>query len=103
MEKEDNKIAILVQNSIALQKAVTALALSLDKFTKQTGNLLQFLSESAKTFEKEEKERGSVSGPAISGEFARKVDSLLEQNKTIAKSIVLLEDYLREKMSSYKS
>jgi len=100
MAKEDEKIDVLIRNSIALQKAVTMLALNLDKFTKETGNLLRFLSEAAKTFEEEEKARGGVAGAAISSDLVKKLDMLVEQNRAIAKGLVLLESYLKEKIES---
>jgi len=101
MAKEDSKkIDLLIQNSISLQKAMAALAVNLDRFSRDIGKLLDFLSESAKTFESEEKERGAVAGAAISGDLVRKLDMLIDQNKTIAKGLVLLENYLKEKIET---
>jgi len=104
MVKEGNeKIDLLIQNSIALQKVIAALAINIERYTKETGRLLEFLSESAKTFEQEEKARGSIAGTAISAELAKKLDMLIDQNRTIAKGLVLLENYLKEKIETGKT
>jgi len=98
VKETGEKIDVLIQNSIALQKAITLLAVNLEKFSKEIGGLMKFLSDSAKSFEAEEKAKGSVAGTAISSELVKKLDMLVEQNKMVAKGLVLLENYLKEKM-----
>ena len=98
--KLDNKVGkktidILMENSVALQKVLADLALSLNKLTKELSQLLSLFKEASKTIgeekaveaeEKEDKE-----------DLLKKLDSLIEQNKTIAKSLLLLESALRER------
>jgi len=100
VKETGEKINILIQNSIALQRAVTVLAVNLDKFSKEIGKLLEFLGDSAKSFEAEEKVRGSAAGAAASSDMVKKLDMLIDQNKTVAKGLVLLENYLKEKIES---
>jgi len=100
VKENDEKVEILIQNSIALQKAVTVLAVNLDRFGKEIGKLLGFLADSAKSFETEEKTKGSAAGTAIGSDLVRKLDMLIDQNKTVAKGLVLLENYLRERIES---
>lgn len=100
VKETGEKIDVLIQSSIALQKAVTILAVNLEKFTKETGKLLEFMSDSAKSFEAEEKSRGTVAGTAISGELVKKLDMLIDQNKMVVKGLVLLENYLKERIES---
>jgi hypothetical protein len=100
VKETGEKIDVLIQNSIALQKAITILAVNLEKFTKETGKLLEFMSDSAKSFEAEEKVKGTVVGTTVSGDLVKKLDMLIDQNKMVAKGLVLLENYLREKIES---
>jgi hypothetical protein len=100
VKETGEKIDVLIQNSIALQKAITVLAVNLEKFTKETGKLLEFMSDSAKSFEAEEKSRESVVGTAVSGDMVKKLDMLIDQNKMVAKGLVLLENYLKDKIGS---
>ena len=93
-------VRALIDNSIALQKAVTILAINLEKFSKEIGKLLEFMSDSAKSFEAEEKSKGTIAGTAVSGDIVKKLDMLIDQNKMVAKGLVLLENYLKDKIES---
>ena len=100
VKETGEKIDVLIQNSIALQKAVTILAINLEKFSKEIGKLLEFMSDSAKSFEAEEKSKGTIAGTAVSGDIVKKLDMLIDQNKMVAKGLVLLENYLKDKIES---
>ncbi len=86
----------LVENLVELQKVHTHLAEKFDKLTEQIANLLGLFETAAKSFATQpsmqqfnEKDK----------EFLEKIDKLLEQNKTIAKGLVLMEDRIRDRVS----
>lgn len=84
----------IVENLIALQKINTDLAEKFDKLAKEISGLLSLFEMAARSFAK---------NPAIEGidkdkEFLEKIDKLLEQNKTIAKGLTLMEEKVRERM-----
>ena len=80
---------LLVENFVGLQKAMTNLSIKFESMTDQILKLLQIYEISAKNFM-----TGSESPENTKG-MLDKIDSLLEQNKTIAKGLVLLEEKLR--------
>jgi len=80
MEKEDEQtLSLLTENSVKLQKVLADVSINLVRMTKELSELLELFREAAKTVQ-ETKE------PEISA----KLDSLTEQNKTIAKSLDIL-------------
>lgn len=86
----------IIENLTALQKVNLDLAEKFDSLTKQLSGLLELFENAAKSF-------GHLQGPQISEkdkEFLDKVDKLLEQNKTIAKGLTLMEEKMRDKISS---
>ena len=82
----------IVENLIALQAVHTDLAQKLDGLTKEISSLLKLFESAAKSFGTHtpdtEKDK----------EFLNKIDRLLEQNKTIAKGLTLMEDRFKEKV-----
>jgi hypothetical protein len=87
----------LIDNFTSLQKVLTNLVIKFDDLSTNMSKLLQLFEISAKSFvekhpsgeiEKERKE---------DKEFINKLDSLLDQNKTIAKGILLMEDRIRRR------
>jgi hypothetical protein len=91
-EKLETKI---LENLVELQKVHTNLAEKFDKLAGEISSLLKLFEGAAKTF---------VSGPGAKEfvkdqEFLDKIDKLLEQNKTIAKGLTLMEDRIRERVS----
>ncbi len=88
----------LVENLIELQKVQTALAEKFDKLSAQISSLLSLFETTAKSFAKSpgnqvtEKDR----------DFLDKIDKLLEQNKTIARGLTLMEERNREKIYGSK-
>jgi hypothetical protein len=90
----------LAENLIELQKIHTNLAEKFDNLSNQLSSLLALFEMAAKSF---------ASHPAIKEsnkdrEFLDKIDKLLEQNKTIAKGLTLMEGKIKERVyGSYKS
>ncbi len=78
---------LLIENFVGLQHAMTNLSV---KFGSLSDNIVKLLS----VFE--EAARGFVSGGRVDDkDMLKKIDSLLDQNKTIAKGLVLMEGKLR--------
>ncbi|MFH1365327.1 MAG: hypothetical protein ABIH28_01970, partial [archaeon] len=91
--EEDAKTEkILIENFVALQKVMTHLSEKFDNLTTQISKMLNLFEISAKALaEKEfdvEKENKDIK------KTIEKLDNLLEQNKTIAKGLVLLHDQI---------
>ena len=84
----------ILENLVELQKVHTNLAEKFDKLAEQITLLLALFEKAAHSFTSSpgnqvaEKDR----------EFLDKVDKLLEQNKTIAKALTLVEERVRERM-----
>ena len=84
----------ILENLVELQKVHTTLAEKFDKLSDQISELLALFEKAARSFGEHpanqvaEKDR----------EFLDKVDKLLEQNKTIAKALTLVEERVRERM-----
>jgi hypothetical protein len=79
---------LLIENFVGLQKATTNLSVKFDGLADQISKLLEIFELSAKNFMKE----GSA---GANNDLVAKLDSLLEQNKTIAMGLVLIEDQLK--------
>lgn len=84
----------IIENLIELQKVHTNMAEKFDKLSDQIVNLLSLFEMAARSF---------VEHPANQGtdkdkEFLEKIDKLLEQNKTIAKGLTLMEERVRERL-----
>ena len=93
--KEDSNIEdALVENLIKLQKVHTDLAERFDKLSKEISNLLALFELAAKNFSK----HPATKTTETDKEFLDKIDKLLEQNKTIARGLTLMEEQMREKM-----
>jgi hypothetical protein len=84
----------LIENLVELQKVHTNLAEKFDKLSDQITTLLRLFEMAAKSF-------ASVPGNLMSEkdkDFLEKIDKLLDQNKTIAKGLMLIEEKVRERM-----
>jgi len=81
---------ILIENFVGLQKAMTNLSIKFESLSDQTSKLLQIFEISAKNFMK-----AGGTNPEESKDILDKIDSLLDQNKTIAKGLVLIEEKVR--------
>lgn len=85
----------LLENMIQLQKVHTNLAERFDRLSTQISSLLGLFEIAAKNFAKNQ----GIQLTDRDKDFLDKVDKLLEQNKTIAKGLTLMEDRIRERMS----
>ncbi len=83
---KDEIIHQLVENNLALQQKNIELISSIKELTKKIDDMVTIFSEAAKHI-KEGTDRPLM----------EKLQNLLEQNKTIAKGLILLEKYVREK------
>lgn len=83
--KEDI-ISQLVENNIALQHKTTELITSIKDLTKKMDNMVTIFEDAAKHIKE------GTDQPLM-----QKLQNLLEQNKTIAQGLILLEKYVREK------
>lgn len=95
MEKGDGSMDLLIENSVALQKVLTDVALSLNQLTKELRQLLDMFKEAGKTLGEDK------ASQAVAHEDKKavvdKLDTLLDQNRTIARGLVLLESSMKEK------
>jgi len=96
---EDHVERKLADNFIALQKVMTNLAVKFDDLSRNIEKLLQLFEISARNFAEKYSESGSLNQkPGESDqEFLKKLDSLLDQNKTISKGIMMMEERIRNK------
>tara|TARA_Y100000310_G_C20451642_1_gene701023 strand:+ start:119 stop:568 length:450 start_codon:yes stop_codon:yes gene_type:complete len=80
---------LLIENFVGLQKAMTNLSIRFESLSGQIVKLLQVFEESAKSLVggKHEDDKAMLN----------KIDSLLDQNKTIAQGLVLMESKLRKR------
>src|SRR3989344_5155154 len=82
----------LINNFVALQKVQANLAEKIDALTKQISELLKLFETTAKTFA----ENPAVLTSERDQEFLNKINQLLEQDKTIAKGIIYIEERMDE-------
>ncbi|MBS3088034.1 hypothetical protein J4226_05565 [Candidatus Pacearchaeota archaeon] len=78
---------LLIENFVGLQHAMTNMSIKFGALSDNISKLLQIFEESAKNF--------VSGGKPDDKEMLEKIDSLLNQNKTIAKGLVLMEGKLR--------
>lgn len=79
----------LIKTNISLEKKNIELLNSVNQLTKKVDNLVEIFTKAATHIEK-----GDVKEP-----LATKLSELLEQNKKIARGLILLERYVKEKAS----
>jgi len=104
-KKRMNKAEIeqaLVDNFISLQKVLTHLSIKFDEQANKMDKLLELFEISAKSFSEKYAEGYSETTSINSGdaEFLKKLDSLLDQNKTIAKGIMMMEERIKNRNNS---
>ena len=90
-ERLENKI---LQNLVELQKVHTNLANKFEQLSDQISELLALFEMSARSFAKQP----HIQVAEKDKEFLDKIDKLLEQNKTIARGLTLMEGKMREKL-----
>lgn len=84
----------LIDNLVQLQKVHTDLADKFHALSKQIEGLVGLFELSARAFAKQV----NVPGAEKDREFLDKIDRLLDQNKTIAKGLTLMEEKMRERL-----
>ena len=100
MNKEDMN-QILIDNFTNLQKVLTNLSIKFDDLSTNLSKLLQLFEISAKSFaekysdKKPEEQINKLQ--QVDTAYLNKLDSLLDQNKTIAKGIMLMEQKIRHR------
>ncbi|MEK6906008.1 MAG: hypothetical protein AABW81_00110 [Nanoarchaeota archaeon] len=86
----DSVEKVLIENFVSLQKVLVGLSGKVDNLTGQISSLLNLFEISAKTLAKRDfEERENKDSKKI----VEKIDSLLEQNKIIARGISLLHEF----------
>lgn len=86
---------VLVENFIALQQVMTTLSVKFDNLSNQISKLLELFEISAKALA--EKDFNTERGSANTEKISKQMDSLLEQNKIIARGMTLINDRILEK------
>ncbi len=89
--------SLLIENFVTLQKSITHLSEKFDFLAKQTAKLLELFETSAKTFASKVPSEFD-SGREKDEKFLEKIDRLLDQNKTIAKGLTMMEERMRERL-----
>ncbi len=97
-KKEDASVIEkkLIENLVQLQRAETNLAEKVNRLTDHISKLLSIFEEAAKSFGKQIPEQSIVTEK--DKDFLQKIDRLLDQNKTIAKGLTLMEERIRDKL-----
>ncbi len=96
MSKDELQQA-LVDNFIGLQKVMANLSVKFDELSTNISKLLQLFEISAKTFAERYSGQEIAPSTEVDNELIKKLNDLLDQNKTISKGIMLMEEKLREK------
>ena len=78
---------LLIENFVGLQYAMTNMSVKFGMLSENISKLLQVFEEAARNF--------ASSGKTNDKDMLKKIDSLLDQNKTIAKGLILMEGKLR--------
>jgi len=99
VKKKPSKIEVeqaLIDNFINLQRVLTNLSLKFDDLSTNMSKMLQLFEISAKTFAEKYSTEEPKTGD-VDTELLKKLDSLLDQNKTISKGIMLMEEKIRDR------
>ncbi|MBS3146991.1 hypothetical protein J4471_04830 [Candidatus Woesearchaeota archaeon] len=100
MQKKENHDLLskhLVENSIALQKASLQLIESSTQLTKRIDKLVSIFENASSHIAEVELNDDKFKNLAV------KLENLLDQNKEIARGLLLLEQYIRSKTSEPKT
>lgn len=85
----------LLHNMVELQKVHVDMAQKFEKLSTQIAQLLQLFEMTARSFGQQSH---GIVATEKDREFLDKIDKLLDQNKTIAKGLTLMEEKMREKI-----
>ncbi len=83
----------LIENFVKLQQVMANLSIKFDGLSDQISKLLQLFEIAAKSFVKKQED-----GTSEDRDLLKKLDTMLEQNKTIAKGLTLIEEKVRHKI-----
>ena len=95
----------LINNFTNLQKVLTNLSFKFEELSDNISKLLQLFEISAKSFAEkytskeieEHSEKQTKERKELDKEYLKKLDSLLDQNKVIAKGITLMEEKIKHR------
>ncbi len=99
MESQVNKI--LVENFVSLQKVMVNLSTKFEGLASQISKLLELFEVSAKTIAEKDFEADKASKE--NKKILEKIDSILEQNKTIARGMTLMNEKIDEALSKVEA
>ena len=94
------QLAIL-ENFVGMQKALTNLAIKFDSLSGNMNKMLQLIEISAISFIEKQKGMKIETPEQLNLEneqLIQRLDTLMDQNKTIAKGLTLVEEKLRHKL-----
>ena len=91
-QKEKAAVADLIEYNIALQNKTAELISSISQLTKRIDAMVSLFEEAAKSI------KAGTDEPLM-----RRLSDLLEQNKNIARGLILLERYIKEKAAMEES
>lgn len=83
---------LLIENFVGLQHAMTNMSIKFGSLSDNISKLLSVFEEAAKGF--------VVGDKTNDKDMLNKIDSLLDQNKTIAKGLVLMEERVRTRVQN---
>ena len=84
----------IIRNLVEIQRVHVDLAEKFDKLAKEISQLLGLFEITAKRFSS----HAALGEYEKDKEFLEKIDTLLDQNKTLAKGLTLMEERLRERV-----
>tara|TARA_Y100000310_G_scaffold332606_1_gene408520 strand:- start:3740 stop:4087 length:348 start_codon:yes stop_codon:yes gene_type:complete len=82
----------LIKHNISLEKVSLELLESVNKMIKRTDRMLSLFEEAAKNIEQSEKLEEKP--------MAKQISDLVEQNRTIARGLILIERFVRDRTSA---
>jgi len=88
----------IAKNLIELQKVNTNMAEKFEKLAGEISQLLALFEVTARSFTK----NMPIGEHEKDKEFLGKIDKLLDQNKTLAKGLTMMEEHLRERMYGHQ-
>jgi len=100
-DKYEKLNIMLIENFVNIQKALVNTTQKLEELSIQISKLLQLFELAAKSFVGKIDEK--VADIEKDQEFLTKLNALLEQNKLIAKGLTLMEESIRNRVSSHSS
>src|SRR3989344_3432005 len=86
--------SIVINNLVELQKVHVSLIEKFDRLSRQMSDLLNLFETAARSFAQHPANQASDKDK----EFLDKIDKLLDQNKTIAKGLTMMEDRMKERI-----